>query len=1167
MNPGGAAPMPTIGGSTAGLTQDVNSLAPLAQTWSGANNGVAINQNVRTSTPTSGSNLSKFTGFLGGIADDTGHLASSAATWLARNVKTGVEAPIKLGEGISHGYMDRSDINTISTQNQQNSDRLDTLVEQYRSGQISSKAYQDSLKELTNDTTDLAKQSANLDNRVSLDQKTTTNALINTSSTLVTILTAGFGRANSIALSSGGLIDPGTKTASDFLASKAASAYLGDAEGALSKVISTPEAFQALDSGTQKVLQQATAEVVASDAAMTAGQISRAAITNVALKYPIYFNVLSSTGKQIYNELDQQKYGDAVRTVAFNAALLLSGGPIGHALSGAGGVVKGISNRVFGETSFWDELSGFYGDGSKNGFSQAVAKMASGMEDTERAEFIRNLSAVEQTNVQATGGDAAAAAYRVAKGMTTAQGQDLKALTHEQGLEDMVNWADAARTVDDKAQELGISGATVGRLDANSLNTISAALSPVVGDESRLDAWEALKDANPNEAWANNTGFDRQITSLIHKNESPAQLDEAIRGIQAGKNISSQFPQSLLNKIGKMGYMPIEPTNLEAPFKEGTGSLKTQFDNGADFFTKAVKPLPVLGFVGDTLTKMGLSPDASTVRVYDLFNQNLTKNLTDSKLITRLGFQGESGEQTADTLIKNLSDYAHDPTRGGIKLGSSGTAIRPPITDLRQLTSKDIGEALKEYSPSNAEIRDIKASVMDSMLQVPLDVRGLGDRLMDVNYKVNPIAGAYARVQGAARFAWNPVFAAKLDYKTEILSQVESGGQFPTLLGTNKILSTIMPEHYAQLDNIREALRSRGIFDEAGHLGVVGGEGVQDAGAISANLTHKLLPGQERSIAGLIADQAEKASMNVNDFIDNNPQEVRDTVQMITQYDRNANFLNSPMARTLNYAFFPFRFDIKVAGLIAKGIARTSNLTQFAIIHGLYSGTNWLKSDQGQAWYAKNADLIGLFKYFSPVAELSTVAAILGSGRDQVGSYGELGGLPFGWIPQLTDAAGLTHFGVSTPLINNTTGEIVPQYVPTNAMGGLQLAIEDLVGALFTYPGATVGLPSKAGIERSIAGGLTGSATSGNFTTKTPALNPEQQNYQRVIQQQNGTSQQTNPGVTQPMPMVQQTTGIPQIPTSATTPLSKGASGVKKKTKAEETPELLPGQTTLGQLP
>jgi hypothetical protein len=499
-------------------------------------------------------------------------------------------------------------------------------------------------------------------------------------------------------------------------------------------------------------------------------------------------------------------------------------------------------------------------------------------------------------------------------------------------------------------------------------------------------------------------------------------------------------------------------------------------------------------------------------------------------------------QEASDLILKKLSNYAHNPTSGGIQFGTVAR-LRAPITDLRQLTTNDIAKAL-DVLPSQA--KEVANALMDSMIQVPLEIRGLGGKIEDLNIKYNPTAKFLSRTQGAARFAWNPFFQMKLAYKTEALSQLQAGGKFPTILGTNKILSVIFPEHYAQLDSIRGALRDAGIFDKAASHVAVTGEGVNDITSQSANLTHKLLPSQERSIAGLVATQANKANLPVDKFIQQFPSQVRDTVQAIAQYDRNNSFLNSPMARTLNFAFFPFRFETKVASLTAQALAKTSPMTQFAVIKGFYNGSQFLKSPQGQIWYSQNADVLKLLAYFTPVSTLNSFATILGGKADSVGSFGELGGLPLGWIPQLLDAEGLTHISQSAYL-DPKTGKELANYVPVTARGALLIAVQDLIGQLFTYPGAQAGLPSKTSIDRNIALELTG-ANKKQDLAQAPLLplSPDQQQYQQNIQSANGTAQpapqsQGAPFQTPSIPVPAQSIPLatPRQPKSAVAPKLK----------------------------
>jgi hypothetical protein len=1147
------------------MGQSIANLAPLATIAHGAQMGVDAQQVFSTPSAPSQGVLSKFTGFLGNIFSETGHLAESAAGWLGKQVVNMAEAPVKFTYGTVRMGLDDLHLNQINSQLDQLSAQRENIGNAFRAGRMTGTQYSAAMDDLNKTLQGINNDTQATANRVNMDTNTVKNNALNTISAVVTVMTAGIGgeAVSALKIGADGASLVPQESAANWLASAAAKPLLDSTASFISKTISQPEIFKALTPELQAALQRSTAEVIATGAKMTAPQIARATATNLALKYPLYYATIAPQAQLLYKELDNNRYGAAVWTVAFNAALLLSGGPIGQAVKYGGKALTGVSAKTFGATSFWDELSKYYGDGTPSGFRDAVVKATANMGDAEKSVYLRNLSAVEATNVAAAG-SGAAAANRVATGLAANEGVDLQTVTHDEALKNMVNFADAQRIADQTAQDAGLGKVAVGRVDARALNDISAKLAVAPDVTTRLQSWDTLKQQNPTQAWANNANFDAQMKNLITNHPDVSELDTAIRNIKAQFSVEG-FPKSVATKLSKMGYIPIKPALNEAPFKEGAGAITSKFAQEGDVWTKAVQPLPVLGTLGSLVTRMGLSPQNATQRVYQIYNTNLAKNLVDSGLAERLGVHGDTPEQTADTLIKQLSSYAHEPTRGGMNL--AGAKIRPPITDLRQLTTKDIMAAL---GATRGEAKEVASNLMGSMLEVPLAVRGLGDKIVDLNYKLNPTAKAYARIQGASRFSWNPFFQVKLAYKTEALSQLESHGKMPTIAGTNKIMSVIFPEHYAKLDSIRTTLRDNGIFEEKSKaVDVVSGEGVNDTGVGSANLTHKLIPSQEISIAGLVATQADKMGLSVDEYVKNFPNDVRDSVQTIAQYDRRSQFLNSPLARTLNLAFFPFRFETKVAMVMAKSLATTSPMTQLAVIKGLYNGSNFMKSPEGQVWYSQNSDVIKLLTYFTPVTTLSYFATALGGKPDSVGAFGELGGLPLGWIPQLLDAEGVTHLTQSAYL-DPKSGNEIPNYVPATDKGRLLVAVQDLIGQLFTYPGSEVGLPSKTSITRNIALGVTGASKKVDLQQAGQMpLSQSQQSFQQAVQQAN------------PQPTAQQNTTMPQqqnqpvpgqtVPASTsplTTPTPKSTRGSGKKLKKSQfTPALMPGQTQLGAIP
>jgi len=143
----------------------------------------------------SGSNISKFVGFLGDLGKQTGNIAESAAKWLGTQGSNMVEAPIKLGASLGHGILDNMDLNSISAQNQQYTAQMQTLQQNFKNGTINKASYVRGLKDINQSFDSLVQQQNSLNNRIGLDKQQATDALINTAADLVTILTAGFGKA------------------------------------------------------------------------------------------------------------------------------------------------------------------------------------------------------------------------------------------------------------------------------------------------------------------------------------------------------------------------------------------------------------------------------------------------------------------------------------------------------------------------------------------------------------------------------------------------------------------------------------------------------------------------------------------------------------------------------------------------------------------------------------------------------------------------------------------------------------------------------------------------------------------------------------------------------------------------------------------------------------
>ena len=231
---------------------------------------------------------------------------------------------------------------------------------------------------------------------------------------------------------------------------------------------------------------------------------------------------------------------------------------------------------------------------------------------------------------------------------------------------------------------------------------------------------------------------------------------------------------------------------------------------------------------------------------------------------------------------------------------------------------------------------------------------------------------------------------------------------------------------------------------------------------------------QQKIVGGLAEDLAKAHGTTVKDLMATDSPlktEVLQHLKLVTSYG-DGGYLNSPMAKSLNMVIFPSRFATKVGMAAAKAFSDQPPAVQFGVVHALSNTQAWLNGSDGQKWQQDNADFIKVIKYMTPLAELDNVGKFVGGGF-HVGDLGQLGGLPMGVLSTM-----LTHQGVNLgPLgssggTNPSTGLPYTNNIPQTTMARFQQGFTDLIGSMFSYPGATVGLPSKTKVIQGASGGL-----------------------------------------------------------------------------------------------
>lgn len=516
-----------------------------------------------------------------------------------------------------------------------------------------------------------------------------------------------------------------------------------------------------------------------------------------------------------------------------------------------------------------------------------------------------------------------------------------------------------------------------------------------------------------------------------------------IRAIDAAQTIPPFVNKTLRTKLAKLGFTVAEPAGrLEVGYVDpaDTRKLVTNAIKGGDLFDEGIIPDPTLNQFATFLQKTGMSPRSSNIIASRVLSENVIANL-DNTTAAAIGLNAKGDvPKGGQAILKELSDYIENK-KGVLGLGKSAAS------DLRQLFYKEIREALPGLKLTRGQAKELSKAIKQGYLEVPLEFRGAGDKIVDALYRYNPLHKTYSRIQSALRYSYNPFFRVQERTETAILSRVQANN-----LLWNKPRA-VLDDTVRKLDEAR--ILSSSMYGEAAQDQVLG--------RITANITQ----GQKRDLAGLALDIANRKGMTIDELITNHADEIDDALRVVVQYPRKG-FLASPMARTLNTAFFPMRYNLKVTKLAAEALAKQPPYIQKAVLHSMLNMKDWLQSEEGILWQQQHQDAIKLFNWITPINSIAYTLNLLTNRPDELSDLGMLGGLPLGIITQILDSQGI--ISINNPYVDKSTGKTFPKYIPESTKARAATALTDLLGSMFTYPGRTLGLPGKGEGLRAVVG-------------------------------------------------------------------------------------------------
>lgn len=584
-----------------------------------------------------------------------------------------------------------------------------------------------------------------------------------------------------------------------------------------------------------------------------------------------------------------------------------------------------------------------------------------------------------------------------------------------------------------------VSRIGVGKFDQSEAAGLIKRVEALGGDGTKVQRF--IEDAKAaKEPWTLNPNVSSKVQLALTRGDITDVASE-INSITRTRNLGEGLGLKLKN-----GYFPIMKPKGAAGF--------VRPDKAPDLIAGETARF---GKVGEVLRKSGLSPEEMTAqdnkRIFNKFKNEFQSQVEGI------------GDRTGKTLYTELNDLAERT---------------PGVTDIRQLTSTKIS---KELNITTDQAKQIIKAAKDSYKVLSVEERGLAGKLMDFNLRKNPLAAPYSRAQSLARYEWNPFF--------RLQENMETRTGLAALGGKN-----VMPRSHRYDETIKKLNGEHGIFTSG-----YGSEGADSFSGSFSGVGAKISRDQENNIAASIEKFAGGPD-KVDSWLANPKNaDLLNDIKTVVQYP-DKGFTSSNLAKMMNLVSFPSRYNLKVTQFAVKQFMKQPAPVQMSIIKGLGDFHEFVNSPEGTKWQADNKEVIGLFKYLTPIMPIASVYQTITGQNKTLLDTGMMGGLPFGIITRVLQGQGVLKDRV--PYVDPKTGKVYSDRIPQDLKAKAESFLNSIVDTLYTYPGRTAGLETS---KKQLTQGIVDNATFGKLkggeyseTDRSGDVTPEQQNQIKVLQ-------------------------------------------------------------------
>jgi hypothetical protein len=404
----------------------------------------------------------------------------------------------------------------------------------------------------------------------------------------------------------------------------------------------------------------------------------------------------------------------------------------------------------------------------------------------EAIDAERTLRILQTTNLKSANGKVDVAADNVLTHYIE-HGINPNEITPEQLVKDMSNWAKADEIASTAIKQGVVKGVppdevakyAVVRWDLTAKNGLANAMLTSDGSAAAMaDVLNKFSD-KAGVGWANNEILMNKLYAIVGKGLTREETAKEIKNISTASTILKGVPIKVQKQLEALGYTIAAPFggNSIARIDYGDIANSTQklvtgaIKGNSTVFDVARAPEPILSGISSVLTKAGLSPEAANTVAHQKLSEALVGNLGELGIARNLGLHGEGDMVSGGrALLSELQRYVEN--KKGAFLVNKISSGKSAVTDIRQLTHDEISTAL---NISRSEAKDVSRAVRNAYMQVPLELRGLGDKVVDyaIGLPLSPMR-YYLRAQSALRYTYNPFFRFQEQAETAILAKMNS---------------------------------------------------------------------------------------------------------------------------------------------------------------------------------------------------------------------------------------------------------------------------------------------------------------------------------------------------------------------------------------------------------